>query len=86
MILYNYSKGNERNPKMKGKIVMKNMVQVCEMVLEMMIKKYNTEWYNIIEGQYNAEFENTVSKLSGVSNIWNNKSFVQWFNEMSEEV
>ena len=65
---------------------MKNMVKVCEMVLEMMIKKYNTQWYNIIEGQYNAEFEKTVSKVSGVSNIWNNKSFVQWFNEMSEEV
>ena len=65
---------------------MNAMTVICEKVLEMMIKKYNTQWYKIIEGQYNAEFENTVSKLSGVSNIWNNKSFVQWFNEMSEEV
>ena len=86
MVLYNYSKGKENPKHQKGKIVMNTMTVICEKVLEMMIKKYNTEWYNIIEGQYNAEFENTVAKVSGVSNIWNNKSFVQWFNEMSEEV
>ena len=40
MILYNYSKGNERNPKMKGKIVMKNMVQKIQNAV---IYKYGFE-------------------------------------------
>ena len=86
MVLYNYSKGKENPKHQKGKKVMNAMTVICEKVLEMMIKKYNTQWYKIIEGQYNAEFENTVAKVSGVKNLWENKSFVQWFNEMSEEV
>ena len=65
---------------------MKNMVKVCEMVLSQIMTQYNTNWWNVIEGQYTPLFERTVSKVSGVSNIWNNQSFVQWFNEMSEEV
>ena len=62
------------------------MNAICEMVLEMMIEKYNTEWYNIIDGKYSEEFENTVIEVSGVLELWENKEFVQWFNEQCEEL